>query len=133
MSKFQILAHDNENLQPTCIYRCGKGGVHVFYGYVNIGMPHARFRLFTEAVVNALDRITAGVWSGYVTLHYGTTSLILPEREFVSFASTVREAATTLEDCGEVHEGSEEDEVHCCSAEAPSDNIYQQSYRNCLN
>lgn len=93
----RILANNNENGQPTCIYRCGKGGIHVFYGYVNIGMPPEHFRRFTEAVVGVLNRITDGDWDGYVTLHYGTTALILPQEEFIPFAVTIREAAKALE------------------------------------
>ncbi len=97
MDKSHILAHSNENGQPTCVYRCGKGGVHVFYGYVNIGMPPEHFRRFTDAVIDVLNRITDGDWDGYVTLHYGTTSLILPQEEFIPFAVTIRVAAEALE------------------------------------
>lgn len=105
MEKSHILAHDAGNRQPTCIYRCGKGGVHVFYGYVNVGMPPEHFRRFAQAVLDVLNRITEGDWDGYVTLHYGSTSLILTQEDFVPFAGTIREAAQALEVC-EANQGN---------------------------
>ena len=123
MDESHILANNNENGQPTCIYRCGKGGVHVFYGYVNIGMPPAHFRRFTEAVVDVLNRITGGDWDGYVTLHYGTTSLILPQEDFIPFAVTIREAAEALEVC------EAGDKTRHCSHEALPDHFCDQLFQ----
>ena len=99
VEKSHILAHDTKNRQPTCIYLCGKGGVHVFYGYVNVGMPPEHFRRFKKAVDDVLTNITDPEWDGHVTLHYGTTSLVLSGGEFVRFASTISEAAEALEVC----------------------------------
>lgn len=131
VEKSHILAHDAGNRQPTCIYLCGKGGVHVFYGYVNVGMPPEHFRRFTQAVLDVLKRITEGDWDGYVTLHYGSTSLILAQEDFVPFAGTIREAAQALKVC-EANQGNGQ-----CGPEVLSDNVHDfisQSYdRDRLN
>lgn len=131
VEKSHILAHDAGNRQPICVYRCDKGGVHVFYGYVNVGMPPEHFRRFTQAVLNVLKRITEGDWDGYVTLHYGSTSLILAQEDFVPFAGTIREAAQALEVC-------EANQVNGqCEPEVLPDNVHDfifQSYdRDRLN
>ena len=131
MDDSRILARNNENGQPMCVYRCGRGGVHVFYGYVNIGMPPKHFRRFTEAIADVLNRIAGGDWDSCVTLHYGTTSLILPQQEFIPFAGAVRAAAEALEVC------EAGDKTRNCSPEAHQDpfcdHILQPYDRNRLN
>lgn len=131
MGESHILAQDNQNLQPMCIYRCGKGGIHVFYGYVNVGMPPEHFRRFKKAVDDVLTSITDTEWDGHVTLHYSTTSLVLSGREFVRFASTISEAVEALEVCQENEKNGQ------CGSEALPDYIHSfifQSYsRDRLN
>lgn len=131
MDESHILAKNIQTQQPMCVYRCDKGGVHVFYGYVNVGMPPGHFRRFTQAALNVLDRITEGEWDGHVILHYGSTSLILPQEEFVPFAGTIREAAQALEVCEANQENGQ------CGPEVlpdPINDLISQSYdRDRLN
>lgn len=132
MSEPKILAHNRQSDHSTCVYRCDAGGLHVFYSYVNIGMPSANFRQFSQNVTETLERIQAGEWdTPCVNLHYWTTTVVIPVEEFVPFAFTIQQATRVLE----LEESSyvePEDGSHDLPEAIPPD-IYHRLYQDGLN
>ena len=73
------------------------GGIRVFYGCVNIGMPLEHFEAFQASVAEVARRPRrCGDRGSHVKLRYGSTALVLSREDFLPFCDTLARAAEVL-------------------------------------
>jgi hypothetical protein len=86
------------HLHLTAVYRCQKGGIHLVYQNLNIGMTPVEFYRLNLCAQEARGKIERGEWiSSCVLLSYKTTSLVLTAEDFVALARTMAQAGQTVE------------------------------------
>lgn len=82
----------------TAVYRCQKGGIHLVYRNLNIGMTPVEFYRLNQCAQEARGKIERGEWGpACVLLNYKTTSLVLTTEDFVALAQTMAQAGQTVE------------------------------------